>query len=357
MMNRREGIRLMALGGGAVFATNPFTAKKPVSRGKRMGVVVYSYHLRRSNGNLSNRYPPFEDTVELLEHCHAIGAGGLQAGISGWSEAFAREVRDKRESLGLFLEGQIALPKELGDLSVFEKEISRAREAGATVLRVAVGGRRYEQFDSYDGWKAMKEQAWKSFRLAEPIAAKHRVKLAVENHKDWRIDDLVEFVEGIGSEWFGICLDTGNSIALLEDPMETARALAPSVLTTHVKDMGVKEYSDGFLLSEVPLGRGFLDLPGIFDLCEKANPQVQFCLEMITRDPLKIPCLTQNYWATFSDAKARRLASALQMARSNASEQPLPRISNRSNDGQLELEEHNIRLCLKYAEQELGLAG
>lgn len=347
----------MAIGSGAMLVARSLLADKPIQRRKRMGIVVYSYHLRRSNRNSSKRYPPFKDAIELLERCHAIGAGGLQVGIGDWTEVFARNVRDRREELGLFLEGQIRLPKEHGDAGAFEENIARAKEAGATVLRVAVGGRRYEQFNSFEGWKAMKEQAWKSFRLAEPIAAKHRVKLAVENHKDWRIDDLVEFVGGIESEWFGLCLDTGNSIALLEDPLETARALAPSVFTTHVKDMGVKEYSDGFLLSEVPLGSGFLDLPGIFELCEKANPQVQFCLEMITRDPLEIPCLTQNYWATFPNAKAQRLAKALKMVRANESEQPLPKISNRPPDDQLRYEEANIRHCLRFAETELGLTG
>ena len=87
-------------------------------------------------------------------------------------------------------------------------------------------GRCYKQFDALEGWKAMKEQAWKPFRLAEPIAAKHRVKLAVENHNDWCIDDLLEFVEGIKSEWLVLCLNTVNSIAPLEDPLETASSLA-----------------------------------------------------------------------------------------------------------------------------------
>ncbi len=322
-----------------------------------MGIVVYSYSIRRSSRNLSKRYPPFKDAIELMDHCHSIGAGGFQVGVQGWEKAFARNVRDRREELGLYLEGQIRLPKEREDLSRFEQDISAAKEAGANVLRVAVGGRRYEQFDSFEGWKGMKEQAWESFRLAEPIAAKHRVKLAVENHKDWRIDDLVEFVRGISSEWFGICLDTGNSIALLEDPLETARALSPSVFTTHVKDMGVKEYADGFLLSEVPLGRGFLDLKSVFNLCEKSNPQVQFCLEMITRDPLKVPCFTQDYWATFQDVGAKALAGAMRMVRANASQHPLPNISNRPPDGQLQYEEANIRYCLKYAEDELGMTG
>ena len=69
--------------------------------------------------------------------------------------------------------------------------------------------------------------------------------------------DLVKRVE---SEHIGVCLDTGNSIALLEDPMEVVEALAPWALTTHIKDMAVREYERGFLLAEVPLGTGFLEL-------------------------------------------------------------------------------------------------
>jgi L-ribulose-5-phosphate 3-epimerase UlaE len=78
--------------------------------------------------------------------------------------------------------------------------------------------------------------------------------------------------------------------------------------------MGVQEYEEGFLLSEVPLGQGFLDLKGIVASLQKANPKIQFNLEMITRDPLKIPCLTERYWATMQDTPAHRLAAAMIMA-------------------------------------------
>ena len=37
--------------------------------------------------------------------------------------------------------------------------------------------------------------------------------------------------------------------------------------------MGVEEYADGFLLSEVPLGEGILDLKGMVAALRKANPR------------------------------------------------------------------------------------
>src|SRR5262249_18069033 len=154
-----------------------------------------------------------------------------------------------------------------------------------------------------------------SLTLAEPVVARHGVRLAVENHKDLRADELVGVLKRLGSRHVGACVDTGNSIALLEDPLETAEALAPWAFTTHLKDMGVQEYEEGFLLSEVPLGEGFLDLKRVVGVLRRARPEVRFNLEMITRDPLKVPCLAPKYWATFADLPGRHLARTLALVR------------------------------------------
>nr|WP_290938706.1 hypothetical protein [Haliscomenobacter sp.] len=85
----------------------------------------------------------------------------------------------------------------------------------------------------------------------------------------------------------------------MEDPMEVITTLAPYAFSTHVKDMGLGEYEQGFLLSEVPLGSGVVDLSAAVALCKKMNPGITFNLEMITRDPLEIPCFSEGYWPTF----------------------------------------------------------
>ena len=36
---------------------------------------------------------------------------------------------------------------------------------------------------------------------------------------------------------------------------------------------------------------------------------------MITRDPLKVPCLTEGYWVTFPDLPGRHLAHTLSLVR------------------------------------------
>jgi sugar phosphate isomerase/epimerase len=150
-----------------------------------------------------------------------------------------------------------------------------------------------------------------------------------------------------------VTLDFGNSISLLEDPMEVVEKLAPYVFTTHVKDMAVAEHEEGFLMAEVPLGQGFLDLPKIVSLCKKHNGSVKLNLEMITRDPLKIPCLTKDYWATFEDVPGKDLAKTLTMVKENKSQ--LTQVSQLSEEELLAVEEKNILLSLGYSKKKLIL--
>src|SRR5262249_51846740 len=117
----------------------------------------------------------------------------------------------------------------------------------------------------------------------------------------------------------------------------------------------VEEYADGFLLSEVPLGSGFVDLSRIITTLRKVQPGIRFNLEMITRDPLKIPCLTDKYWATFADIPAQRLAAMLALVRKRAAKGPLPRLSGLNREEQLRREDDNVRQSLRYARQKLQI--
>ena len=60
-----------------------------------------------------------------------------------------------------------------------------------------------------------------------------------------------------------------------------------------------------------PLGEGILDMRAIVDTIRRAKPDVHFSLEMITRDPLQVPCLTEKYWSTFQEVPGVDLARTL----------------------------------------------
>jgi sugar phosphate isomerase/epimerase len=319
-------------------------ADRPRIPPARMGVVIHSYVVRR-----------FDDPLSFLEHCRALGAGGVQTRLGVRDETYAVKLRDHLKKHGLYLEGSLALPRDTDDVKRFTAEVQTARRCGAATCRtVLMNGRRYEVFKRAADYRKFVEQAKRALALARPVVEKHELRLAVENHKDLRAPELVEVIRKLDSPFVGVCIDTGNNIALLETPKKTVELLAPLVFSTHVKDMGVEEYRDGFRLAEVPLGTGFLDLVGLVAVLRKARPDVHLNLEMITRDPLAIPCLTPGYWATLEDVPASRLAEMLALVRAKAPKKPLPRVGKLSREERLRREEDNVKQCLRYAKERLN---
>jgi sugar phosphate isomerase/epimerase len=309
----------------------------------KMGVATTSFAVRR-----------FASTLEFLEHVHSLGGGGIQSSLSSTEPEFLAKLRARAEALGMFIEVMAPLPR--GDTANFERIVAGAREVGALCLRVAcLSGRRYETFDSMDAWKKFVADSRAGIERAIPILARHRVRMAIENHKDWTIDEMVPLLKGYSSEFLGACLDTGNNIALLDDPMETAEALAPFAFSTHIKDMGVQSYADGFLLSEVPLGEGIIDLKRVVEIVRKHHPGTRHSLEMMTRNPLQIPCLTEKFWVTMPERSGARLARMLRLVRDKPSPQPLPVVDALTREARARLEEDNVRHCLRYSWAQMGV--
>lgn len=201
----------------------------------------------------------------------------------------------------------------------------------------------------------MDAQAQRSLELAAPIAEKHRVAFAPENHKDHRVEERIKALKRIDSEYVGVCVDTGNNFALLEDPVDTVKALAPWAHAVHIKDQAVQLTADGFLFGDIPLGQGFIDLKQIVRILKQEKPGIHFTLELLTRNPLSVPCLQPKYWRTFPDLPGKHLARTLRTVRDNQRSN-LQYPSRLSADEQIALEESNIRQSIEYARSELMLS-
>ncbi len=341
-MNRRVFLRGTTIAGAGSFIL-PLMAQTSAHTAPpgKMGIATTSY--------LTAWRP--RDTYEFLEHCHALGAAGIQAPLHGDLE----KIRNRAQQLGMYIEVMVPLPHG-SDTSAFEAAVKDAQTVGATALRSAcLGSRRYETFKSLADWQEFVARSDKSVEAAVPVLERYKIPLGLENHKDWTADEMAALLKRHSSEYLGSCLDFGNNISLLDDPMYVVETLAPYAVCTHVKDMGVAPYDDGFLLSEVLFSEGFLDLPRMIALVRQARPATHFSLEMITRDPLKVPCLTDGYWITFPDRNGRYLARTLKLVEKEHPSQPLPRVAQLSHAEQLRLEEQNVVACLKYAHEKLDL--
>lgn len=331
-------------------------AAEAAAKSGSLGFVIHSFAVRTAGDRQRPPAERFADPDRFLDYARREGACGVQVGLGVRDRAEAESLRGRAEAANMYLEGIVGLPREHADLDRFAAEIRTAKHAGCAVVRtVMLSGRRYETFKSLAEFRKFAESSNHSLDLAAPIVARQGIQLAVENHKDWRTDELIAILKRVGNDHVGLCLDTGNSIALLEDPMDVVEALAPWAFTTHFKDMAVEEYDDGFLLAEVPFGRGIVDLRRVIEVVRKYRPGIRLNIEMITRDPLKVPCLREPFWATFPDLPARHLARMLALVRDHRPSVPLPRVSPLPVNERLRAEEENVRACLAFGRGRLGL--
>ena len=91
----------------------------------------------------------------------------------------------------------------------------------------------------------------------------------------------------------------------------------------------------------------------MIETLRRRQADIHFNLEMITRDPLQVPCLESKYWASSEGLSGKYLAQTLSLIRRHKPKQSLPRIGGLPKDQQLALEEKNVKKCLNYWDQHL----
>jgi sugar phosphate isomerase/epimerase len=318
----------------------PFARSAPAPM--KLGAAPTGFNMRIAAAREAGK------TFDMLAYCHELGLGGAETSAAGLGETY-----------GMRVVLNTPLPRDASDVARFDTSVKACKQAGAIAIHAAMTARRYEQFDTLAAFQANFQQCRRSVELAEPVLRKHRIKLAIENHKGWRAAEQAAWIRAISSEWVGVCFDFGNNISLCETPEQTLDLLATYTVFCHIKDMAVESYADGFLLSEVPLGDGLLDLKAMVNKLRERDPGMLFCLEMIARDPLQIPVFTNKYWATFDDPSSplpgRDLARVLELVRNNKPRQPLPRIAGLNTAERVKLEEANNLKSIAYAREHLGL--
>ncbi|MFM8392462.1 MAG: sugar phosphate isomerase/epimerase family protein [Acidobacteriota bacterium] len=295
---------------------------------------------------------PLVGAEEFIELCHSYGAGIAQMGyeqLGANDPEYLKSVRRRLEEREMRLELGVSA-RLLESEESFAPVARVAKELDARCLRVAcLSGRRYETFNEMKSWQEFARHWKRVLRESEPMLRRHRLRVGIENHKDWLADEQVEILKSVSSPWLGACVDFGNNLALIEDSLEVVRKLAPYAVTTHLKDMAVRPREDGFELSEVALGEGITPLREIVWLLRRVDRTLPIVLEMITRDPLKVPYKTDGYWATYAERDQPRISRFEREVLSRASSRPLPRISHLTTENALIVENENLRRCSEYA--------
>ena len=230
-----------------------------------------------------------DDRVEyMIKKSHELGCKCLQLSFQmPTDEGKLRYFGDMGKELDI--EYDVRMPFNLWQISEKYDEVKKSIEdqvkvmellGGVKIMRGGFGRLRIEtsRFNKDISIPDHLGIIEKNLKLAAKIMEDNGVFLAIENHCDFKGVELATVFEAVGSKHVGCAMDTANGFTVFCDPNDDVEALAPYTLTTHVKDMVIKQeqrYQGDlipFYASGCALGDGHVDIPRALDLFAEKAP-------------------------------------------------------------------------------------
>ena len=158
--------------------------------------------------------------------------------------------------------------------------IPRATHVGANIMRIVAASMLYVDGDRAD----MVRKSIVMLKKAVVVAESEGITLAIENHIDFTSLDILQILEGVGSENLKVNFDTGNALRVFEDPVQAARNLALHCVSTHTKDITFRKGGSPLerftSWPSVPAGEGLIDLPAIARVLDEAGFAGSLAIEL-----------------------------------------------------------------------------
>jgi len=231
-----------------------------------------------------------ENPLAVMDHAIALGFEGVLLGNRPLrDEAVRKQVIEKAQANGLYVEmGGAGIDSALSGKSPKElvegwKEIFPiAKEVGSPILVTGLGTWPWDGRIIREAGRTLEDQitgAVATLRELRAVAADWEIIVTLHTAFN-TAKEYLRIVEEADSPWVGLCLDTGNSFLVLEDPVDFARAVAPWVHSTHLKDSFIYLEGDGIhWLGGCELGTGTVDVPAVVEMLYQANPECNLSIE------------------------------------------------------------------------------
>ena len=252
----------------------------------------------------ANKFTPYQ----FLDYFHKVGieaaqfnAGTLGVKAGDPDEAELRKIRSYAANLGISLQafsGRSICPTSSGfdtRSGTAEQQITRdlgiARIIGASCMRVVLGS-----FKDRPEIGRHLESMTKVIKNVRPQIRDSGVKLALENHNaDLQAREIKTLIEEVGFDVLGVNIDSGNPLAIMEDPHLTLEILGPYVLTSHVRDTAVWRVPEGVAMRWVNMGEGNVDIDGWVKKFVEMHPALPVSFENLpTPQPRIVPIFTPD---------------------------------------------------------------
>jgi len=280
----------------------------------RLGLDTYS--LRAQNW----------DAFQQLDYCAARGVKVVHFSeprlIGGFDRTHLQRVRAHADSLGLGIEiGMLSICPTSGIFDPAQgsaddqlgRTIDAAVICGSALVRCVLGN----TFDrrTAGGIERHIEQVLQVLRRVRSRVMDAGVKIALENHSgDMQARELKLLVETAGSDFVGVCIDSGNAVWAIEDPHLTLETLAPYVLTSHMRDSAVWNTPGGIVAQWTRMGEGTVDIARYIRSYVERCPGRAVSLELILHRQRTFDYHDDEFWAAYRNTRAWEFARFLTLA-------------------------------------------
>jgi sugar phosphate isomerase/epimerase len=264
--------------------------------------------------------------IQLLDYAASLKLDTIQLSGLGDYESLEPEhlakVKEHASRVGIAIDAGVGCictlsggwyPKDGTPGELLRRGMRVAKAVGASSVRCYMGGR-----GDRPQLERCMEVTVAALRSVRTEALDLGVRIAVENHSgDMQARELKSLIEAAGKDFVGSCLDSGNPMWVVEDPLVALEILGPYVVTTHIRDSAVFEHPRGAAAQWVALGDGSVNFHRFVELYRKVCPHASMQLEIITgRAPTVLSYLEPDFWTAFPHAPAWEFARFVELAKS-----------------------------------------
>lgn len=267
----------------------------------QVGIDSYSYHRRYGEaraGEAPSRQEPWPLEPRLvLEHARAVGADAvfLETCYLPAPEAITAKRLAPATDHGIRVGFSWGHPWPSGAFHGLDggrtpgaevdlrRWIDATARVGEDLLRITAGSPASRGDEPAD---VLIRRLVAPMRRAADYARERGVRLALENHGDLRVQDILDLFERVGRpDVLGVTLDNVNLIRVGDDMAEGTRALAPSTQLVQLKDHRAGDPTVWGGPVCTALGEGVADLDGLIDILHAAGFEGPVCVELASLGP------------------------------------------------------------------------
>ncbi len=269
----------------------------------KLGMHTYTLHLSGLGESWGfDGVHEFEKTMtlmQLMDNAVEWGLDGLHitnVDLETLDPEHLAEVKAAAEAHGLYLEYNVSFdaPSDPRVNATVKDALLNAKAMGADLVKFSLDIERpHPLYGSCFHPDVMRQLSvrYDEFKANIKLMEELGLKISIENHCDTYADEVIWLVRQLNHPDIGACLDTINSLVVLEGPEACVEKMAPFANCCHFCDNKLVVDPDGTHSIGVAIGKGDIDCAKVLrTLMEKAPlDRITFEVEYeIGDDPIEV---------------------------------------------------------------------